>query len=98
MASLISISLVKSKMKGHTWQVGKNGEEYLPITISVNDGPDKFGNNCAAWVGQSKEEREAKAPKKYIANGRVVWGVGKIADDRPSPASALSAPEDDLPF
>ena len=29
-------------------------------------------------LSQSKEERDAKAPKTYMGNGKVVWGVGKL--------------------
>lgn len=43
------------------------------ITISVNDKVDNYGNNVSAWIAQTKEERESKAPKKYIGNGKVVF-------------------------
>ena len=43
------------------------------ITISISDKVDNYGNNVSAWIAQSKEEREAKAPKKYIGNGKVVF-------------------------
>lgn len=64
-------------------------------TASVNDTTDKFGNNVSIYESQSKEEREAKAPRKYLANGKVVWTDGKIsvADKKQE-----SAPESDLPF
>ena len=43
------------------------------ITISISDKVDNYGNNVSAWIAQSKEEREAKTPKKYIGNGKVVF-------------------------
>ncbi len=43
------------------------------ITIAISDKVDNYGNNVSAWISQSKEEREAKAPKKYIGNGKVVF-------------------------
>ena len=43
------------------------------ITILISDKVDNYGNNVSAWIAQSKEEREAKTPKKYIGNGKVVF-------------------------
>lgn len=43
------------------------------ITISISDKVDNYGNNVSAWIAQTKEEREAKSPKKYIGNGKVVF-------------------------
>ncbi len=51
---------------------GKKGR-YLPISITINDEPDQFGNQGPVCVDQSKEEREAKAEKTYLGNVKVVW-------------------------
>ena len=56
---------------------GKKGK-YLNITITVNDTVDQFGNQGPIVVSQSKEERESKAPKKYVGNGKVQWTDGTI--------------------
>jgi hypothetical protein len=49
---------------------GKKGK-YLPITITVNDEPDQFGNQGPVCIEQTKEEREAKAAKTYLGNVKV---------------------------
>jgi len=54
---------------------GKKGK-YLPISITVNDEVDQFGNIGPIIVDQSKEERDAKVAKKYLGNVRVVWSNG----------------------
>ena len=82
---------------------GKKGK-YIPVSITVNDEEDQFGNFGPIIVDQTKEEREAKAPKTYLGNVRVVWSNGTF----PSPGSfdgkpkakpvAAAAKEDDLPF
>jgi len=81
---------------------GKKGK-YIPISITVNDEEDQFGNFGPIIVDQTKEEREAKVAKTYLGNVRVVWSNGTF----PSPGSfdqAKSAPKaapvanDDLPF
>ena len=44
---------------------GKEGK-YIPVSITVNDEEDQFGNFGPIIVDQTKEEREAKAPKTYL--------------------------------
>jgi len=46
---------------------------YDKYTMSINDKQDDYGNNASIWVQQTKEERESKAPKKYVGNGKVQW-------------------------
>jgi hypothetical protein len=64
-------------------------------TASVNDTTDKFGNNVSVYETQTKEEREAKVPKKYLTNGKVVWTDGKISVAAKKEAVDASS---DLPF
>ena len=78
--------------------------KYLPITITLNDELDQFGNQGPVVVEQTKEEREAKAPKTYLGNVKVVWTNGENVDTpprdgAPAPQAAPAAqPEADLPF
>ncbi len=82
---------------------GKKGK-YLPISITVNDEQDQFGNFGPIIVDQTKEEREAKTEKTYLGNVRVVWSNGTFPDapkfDGPksAPVTASKETEDDLPF
>ena len=52
------------------------------------------------YESQSKEERESKTPRTYIANGRVVWTEGKVevADKEEAPKESAKASNPDLPF
>lgn len=74
MASLISLSIDLTKITRSRLKDGK----YLQTTISIND-ETKYGNNVSMYESQSEEERTSKAPRTYIANGRVVWTQGEIA-------------------
>ena len=65
MSSLINFSM---KING----------EWQNLTMSVNDKTDQYGNNASVFVSQTKEQREAKEPKKYVGNGRVTWTDGVI--------------------
>ena len=51
---------------------------YKYYTASINDELDKYGNNVAITIQQTKEQREAKEKKVYVGNGKVAWTNGKI--------------------
>ena len=102
MASIIKASINLSEVPKDKIYVGKKGK-YLPITITLNDELDQFGNQGPVVVEQTKEERDAKAPKTYLGNVKVVWTNGQNVDTAPrddnqsAPAPA-QAPAEDLPF
>ena len=79
---------------------GKKGR-YLPISITINDEPDQFGNQGPVIVDQTKEEREAKTEKTYLGNVKVVWTNGTFPERategqaQPKPQTVV---EEDLPF
>jgi len=49
---------------------------------------------------QTKEQREAKATKNYIGNGKIFWTDGNInvAEKVEREAVSSNSTEDDLPF
>ena len=100
MASIIKASIDVNKIPKDKIFVGKKGK-YLPITITINDEVDQFGNQGPVVVEQTKEERDAKAPKTYLGNVKVVWSNGNNVDPAPrdnSPAAPAPKVEEDLPF
>ena len=104
MASIIKASINLNEIPKDKIYVGKKGK-YLPITITLNDEVDQFGNQGPVVVEQSKEERETKSPKTYLGNVKVVWTNGTNVDrapmegaQAPPPRPAAPAPADDLPF
>ena len=103
MASIIKASIDLNKIPKDKIYIGKKGK-YLPITITINDEVDQFGNQGPVVVEQSKEEREAKSPKKYLGNVKVVWTNGTNVPTAPrtdmsgAPAPSMAPQADDLPF
>ena len=103
MASIIKASINLNEIPKDKIYVGKKGK-YLPITITINDENDQFGNQGPVVVEQSKEEREAKSPKTYLGNVKVVWTNGTNVEPAPrtdtsgAPAPNLASQADDLPF
>ena len=82
MASIIKTSINLDNIPKDKIFKGKKGQ-YLPITITINDELDQFGNQGPVCVEQSKEERDAKTPKTYLGNVRVVWTNGENVDTAP---------------
>ena len=103
MAGIIKTSINLNMIPKDKIIQGKKGK-YLPITITVNDEPDQFGNQGPVIVDQTKEEREAKVAKTYLGNCKVVWTNGTFPDRIPFDGVAAPAQpkvekqEEDLPF
>jgi len=104
MASIIKTSINLNEIPKDKIYHGKKGK-YLPITITLNDELDQFGNQGPVIVEQTKEEREAKVQKVYLGNVKVVWTNGTNVETAPrdnQPAAAAQPKKeevvDDLPF
>ncbi len=103
MASIIKGSINLNAIPKDKIIIGKKGK-YLPVTITLNDEVDQFGNQGPIIVDQTKEERAAKTAKTYLGNVSVVWTNGTNVetaprDDRPQQPAPLAPTEaDDLPF
>jgi hypothetical protein len=104
MATILNTSINLTKIPKDKIILGKKGK-YLPITITINDELDNFGNNGPVTVQQPKEERESKVDKVYLGNVTVVWTNGEVVEPTPKDniqsAPSASNPEpvaDDLPF
>jgi|TARA_R110000868_G_scaffold258870_4_gene516505 hypothetical protein len=105
MASIIQASINLNNIDKSKIIDGKKGK-YLPITIVLNDECDPYGNQGPITNSQSKEEREAKAPKTYLGNVKVVWTNGTNVAAAPrddqqgqqQQAQSFTSQPDDLPF
>lgn len=88
MGTLINASIDLTKIDKSKLIKGK----YLNMTISVNDNLDNYGNNVALTIQQSKEERDLKASKTFLGNGKVVYTNGevKVAEKQEKPLQNTS--------
>jgi len=98
MSTLINASIRVDKLPKEKFVKGKDGAVYYNLTISISD-ETRFGNNVALMDSQTKDERDAKKPKNYLGNGKVIWTEGTVTlaekeEDAKIPASV----EEDLPF
>ena len=105
MASLSEIYIKKSTLetilKALNAKQGKESEG-VKLTISLSDQPSKFGQNVSVYVSQTKEQREAKTPLFYVANGKTFWSKGETPvpqrEEQQAPQPVASENDDDLPF
>jgi len=104
MSSLSEIYLKKEVLETLLKTVTAKGENGVSITISTSDETNQYGQNVTSFVSQSKEQREAKANKYYVGNGKVFWTDGKItvAKKKEEASAPVPAPAqesfNDLPF
>ena len=101
MSALLNVSLRVDKLPREKFVMGKDGAVYFNFTVAINDEANQFGQNVSAYDSQTKEEREAKKAKNYLANGSVVWTDGKITavkkEGQPAVKEAVEV-DDLLPF
>lgn len=101
MSALINLSIDVASLPKEKFVTAKNGKVYYNFTVAINNDT-RYGNNVSAFDSQTKEEREAKKPKSYLGNGKVVWTDGNIViaerDDVVQQPAQAEAVEVDLPF
>lgn len=105
MSALINIYIKRDTLAIMLDTLKKKDEKGISLTLSVNDKNDNYGHNVAAFVSQSKEEREAGKPRYYVGNGSVLYvsedGVKVIPREEPKEniqASDANVTTEDLPF
>ncbi len=101
MSSLINGSIRVDKLPKEKFINGKDGAVYYNFTISIND-ETRYGNNVSFMDSQTKEEREAKMPKTYLGNGKVIWtkdGTIQVAEREEDKVLVTTDEQSgDLPF
>lgn len=88
MSNLILGSICLSDIPKEKIKAASNGKKYLNICIAERREPDQYGNTHTIYCSQEKEEREAKADKKYIGSGRAY---------NPQPAAATPEAVSQMP-
>jgi len=100
MSTLINGSIRVDKLPKEKFIKGKNGAVFYNFTVSVQD-ETRYGNNVAFMDSQTKEERDAKMPKNYLGNGKVVWTDGTVTlaeREEKQLEVAVDEQSGDLPF
>jgi hypothetical protein len=100
MSSLINVSLRVDSLPKEKFVAGKDGKVFYNFTVAINDETNQFGQNVSIYDSQTKEERDAKKPKTYLGNGKVVWNNGTIvnAEKEVKQEFAAETVASDFPF
>lgn len=61
-----------------SFSIKQSDGTYKNYTIAVDDKTNEYGKNVSVYEEQTKEEREAKAKKKYLGSGKVFWTSGSV--------------------
>jgi len=74
---IISASINLNKINKSKLIKGKDGNEYLNISIICNDSENEWGKDISITEGQSEQERKDKVKKNFIGNGKTVYNSDK---------------------
>jgi len=74
---IISASINLNKINKSKLVKGKDGNEYLNISIICNDSENEWGKDVTITEGQSEQERKDKVKKNFIGNGKTVYNTDK---------------------
>lgn len=79
MSKLLTGSINLSKMdKTKLFKSESSGHFFLNIAVWVNDEEDDYGNHASIQQQQSKEDREAGAPRIYLGNMKMMSSGGLV--------------------
>jgi len=79
----------------------KNGKTYVNLTVKSRKEPDVQGNDCSVSIGQTKDERAAKAPLVYVGAAKTfTFAQNNNSAPQQQAQQYNSAPSNDstLPF
>ena len=67
---MIITSICLSDIPEDKITTSSNGKKYVNIVVDQRKEKDQYDNTHTAYMSQSKDERQAKVPKKYVGNGK----------------------------
>lgn len=79
MSAIINLYIKKETLETLLKGIEKKGLNGIGVDVSINNESNKYDQDATMTVSQNKEDRQAKKPKFYIGNGRVVWTDGLIS-------------------
>ena len=101
MSTIINCSIDVKMISKDKIKVHANGSHYWTFSVMERKDKDQYGNTHYVVEGQSKEEREAKAPKNYLKSSGKAYVFGNGDSGAEATVSNNYADQDDddgLPF
>jgi hypothetical protein len=84
MSKIINISIDVKMINKEKIKVNANGSHYYNMSVMERKEPDNWGNTHYVIEAQSKDERDAKAPKNYLkSSGKefIFGGEAQVASN-----------------
>lgn len=102
MASLNEVYIKTETLEKVLKTLKKKGEKGVKLIAAIQDETNDWNQNVSVFVSQTKEQREEKAKKFYVGNGRTFWTDGTIKQfeykEGSSSSENNSGGDGDLPF
>lgn len=98
---MIVVSICLSDIPENKRNVGKNGKVYASVVVDEKrNGADDWGNTHGVYMSQTKEERQAKADRIWVGQGKefVFNGSTKPARSNEDDGDLPVGNSKDLPF
>ena len=96
-----TLELLVKTLQTKASQGDEKGGAGVSLTVGVNDDANTYRQNVSASVAQTKEQRDAKAKKFFVANGKTFWSnKGEFIPSKEAPPQQTETSDeiDDLPF
>ena len=92
---MIVISICAEDIKPLMKKSEKNGKHYINLVVDERREKDQQGNTHSVYASQSKDERLAKTPKKFVGSGKEF----KFSNEtKPTNQSNVGIENDGVPF
>jgi hypothetical protein len=98
MSTIINCSIDLKAINKDKIKIHPNGKHYYNFSVMERKDPDDYGNTHYIVEAQTKEEREAKAPKNYLASSGKAHVFGDSNNQVASNDASAQEEEDGLPF
>lgn len=96
---ILNGSINLSKLDKSRFIKGKNGAVYVNLTAFLSDEPNEYGQDVSFVEAQTEEERESKAKRNYIGNGKITFNSDKKDTSRQPEAPKVNSDDaDDFSF
>lgn len=100
MSTIINCSIDVKMINKDKIKVHANGSHYWSFSVLERKDPDQYGNTHYIVESQTKDERDAKAPKNYLKSSGKAYHFGRDQQGggTATVSNAYSDEDSDLPF
>ena len=98
MSTIINCSIDVDSISADKIVKHANGKRYWKFSVMERKEPDQYGNTHYVIETQSKDERDAKAPKNYLGSSGKAFTFGQTNGSPQVASNDVAQDDNDLPF